>query len=205
MLCPWNNTKDCENTAINEELVIEAINTLKGNKNMKTMKMESIKVTRGFLKSTPNERKMQECREYYSEHKEQMKPITVDYKGVLRDGYIQYLILKENGIEDAIIVRKKYKKVKNKREISSYKESGTTYIYGIHPNSKNKKCYVWCVPISWNDWVENIEIGDMIFCQTKYGISPAIVQEVEFLSKPPVEFRVKRVAKREIRRNGEGV
>ena len=33
-LCPWNNTDDCNNTAINEEVIIKAINTLKGIENI---------------------------------------------------------------------------------------------------------------------------------------------------------------------------
>lgn len=28
--CPWNETDDCENTAINEAVIIEAMNVLRG-------------------------------------------------------------------------------------------------------------------------------------------------------------------------------
>ena len=79
---------------------------------MKKIKLSEIKITRNFAETTPNPEKVQKCREYYTEHQEQMKPITVDHKNILRDGYIQYLILKENNVEEATIIRKK----KNKRE-----------------------------------------------------------------------------------------
>ena len=129
--------------------------------------------------------------------------ILLDYNNVLRDGYIQYLILKENGVDEATIMRKKkYKRLKEYKPTPSYKNSNTTYIFGIHPNSKCTKEFVWRVPASWGNWAENIEIGDTIFCQTKFGFSPVTVSRVQTLDKPPVDIRVKRVTKREIRRNG---
>lgn len=154
------------------------------------------------MDSTPNSEKVQKYREYYNENKEQMQSILIDCKNILRDGYIQYLILKENGVEEAVIIKKKKSKRKKNRLSRSYRVSETTYIYGTHPNSKDKTVYIWRVPTSWKNWVENIEIGDMIFCYTKFGISPVVVQEVECLKKCPVKFAVKKVASREIRRNG---
>ena len=58
------------------------------------------------------------------------------------------------------------------------------------------------MPASWGNWAENIKLGDTILCQTKYGFSPVIVNRVEILDKPPVDMRVKKVVRREIRRNG---
>lgn len=197
MLCPWNDTKDCESTVINEKVIIKAINTLKGIKGMKKIKLSEIKVTSAFENTTPNPEKVQRYREYYTENQKQSKPILLDHNNVLRDGYIQYLILKENGIEEATIMRKKKYKAPH-----SYNNISTTYIFGIHPNSNCTKEYCWRVPASWGNWAENIEIGDTVLCQTKFGFSPVVVTRVEVLDTPPVEIRVKRVAKREIRRNG---
>ena len=49
---------------------------------------------------------------------------------------------------------------------------------------------------------ENVQVGDSILCQTKFGIAPVIVTKVEVLDKCPVDFRVKKVAKCMIRRDG---
>ena len=84
----------------------------------------------------------------------------------------------------------------------TYKNTPTTYIFGVHLNSNCTKEFCWRVPASWDNWAENIEIGDTVLCQTKFGFSPVIVNRVETLDKPPVEMRVKKVARREIRRNG---
>lgn len=203
MLCPWNNTYDCEFTTINEETIIKAMKILKGIDVMKTIKLSEIKITNAFKETTPNPQKIQGYRDYYEKYGKQAKPILVDYKNILRDGYIQYLILKENGIEEATIIRKKKHKRLNERKITpSYKNSNATYIFGTHPNSNCTKEFVWRIPASWETWAENVEIGDTILCQTKFGFSPVVVSRVEVLDKPPVDIRVKRVAKREIRRNG---
>ena len=203
MMCPWCDTEDCEKTKINEDMIIEAINTLKGIKPMKKIKLSEIKITSAFESTTPNPEKVQRYRDYYEENEKQSKPILLDYNNVLRDGYIQYLILKENGIEEATIMRKKkYKRLKEYKTTPSYKDSSTTYIFGVHPNSNCIKEFCWRVPVSWGSWADNIEVGDTILCQTKFGYSTVIVNRVEVLDKPPIETRVKRVAKREIRRNG---
>lgn len=203
MLCPWNMTNDCKNTIINEELIIKAMNTLKGIENMKKIKLSEIKVTNAFENTTPNPGKVQRYREYYNENGKQSKPILLDYNNVLRDGYIQYLILKENGVEEAIIIRKKkYKRLHDRKVVPSYRKSETTYIFGTHPNSNCTKEFCWRVPKSWGKWADNIEVGDTVLCQTKFGFSPVVVSRVETLGECPIELRVKRVAKREIRRNG---
>lgn len=203
MMCPWNNTDDCIDTVMDEELIIKAINTLKGVEPMKKIKLSEIKITSAFENTTPNPEKVQRCREYYAENQKQSKPILLDYNNVLRDGYIQYLILKENGVEEATIMRKKkYKRLKEYKPTPSYKNSATTYIFGVHPNSNCTKEFCWRVPASWGTWAEKIEIGDTVLCQTKFGFSPVVVSRVETLDKPPVDMRVKKVVKRKINRNG---
>lgn len=170
---------------------------------MKKIKLSEIKITRGFAETTPNPEKVQKCREYYVKHQEQIKPIVVDHKNILRDGYIQYLILKENNVEEVTIIRKKKnKRAKECNHIHSYDDAPTTYIFGVHPNSNCTKEFCWQVPANWGTWVDNIEISDTVLCQTKFGYAPVVVNRVEVLDKPPVKMRVKRVAKREIRRNG---
>lgn len=67
------------------------------------MKVEDIIVRESFLNTIPKENKMKECRDYWKENQKQDRYIVVDRNNVLVDGYIQYLVLKENGIEEAKI------------------------------------------------------------------------------------------------------
>ena len=200
MLCPWNNTYDCEFTTINEETIIKAMKILKGIDVMKTIKLSEIKITNAFKETTPNPQKIQGYRDYYEKYGKQAKPILVDYKNILRDGYIQYLILKENGVEEATIIRKK----RNRKQIQClnvnpcYKKTETTYIFGVHPNSKCQREFVWRVPVEWNDWADNLGIGDIIMCRTKFGVSPVIVNRIETLDKPPIDIEIKRVFSRKV-------
>ena len=175
---------------------------------MRKMKLSDIRITSAFTESTPTESKMQECREHWDKFQRQDRYIVVDHDNTLIDGYIQYLILKENNIEEAEIkiwhCKKKrwYRKNVEGWKTPKYRTEPTTYIFGVHPNSNCIKEFCWRVPTSWGNWADNIELGDTILCQTKYGFSPVVVNRVEILDKPPIEMRIKKVARKEIRRNG---
>ena len=176
---------------------------------MKRMKLKDIKISAGFVNSTPSKKKMCECREFWRYEHKQDRPIVLNHKGVLIDGYVMYKVLMEHKEEYADVIqykRKRHNKGYEKklpRIKLSYKNTPTTYVFGTHPNNNCVTTYVWRVPLAWDNWVENVEIGDTIYCETKFGISPVIVQEVEFLSKPPVAFKVKRVASKYIKKNNE--
>ena len=172
---------------------------------MRKMKLSDIKIKESFANTTPSEEKMIECREFWRLEGKQDRPIVLNSKGYLVDGYIMYLTLMEHKEEYAEVISKKkhnrqYEKLPKVKP--TYKNTSTTYIFGVHPNSNCTKEFCWRVPASWGNWAENIEIGDTVLCQTKFGFSPVVVSRVEVLDKPPVDMRVKRVAKREIRRNG---
>ena len=174
---------------------------------MRKMKLSDIKITPAFAETTPNGKKMEECRYNWRMYGKQDRYIVVNHNNVLVDGYIQYLILKEHREEECEVLDYKKKKhnkryEKTQKLSSSYKNTPTTYIFGSHPNSNCTNEFCWRVPVNWGNWADNIEIGDTILCQTKYGFSPVVVNRVEILDKPPVEMRVKRVARKEIRRNG---
>lgn len=165
---------------------------------MKKIKLSEIIIPNVFLQSNPYETKMERCRNKWSKYNKQPKPLIVNEDKVLIDGYIQYLVLKELGYEEGnYLVRHE-----SKKEKSSYRDALTTYVYGIHPNSNCTKEFMWCVPKSMTWFAENVQVGDSILCQTKFGIAPVIVTKIETLDKCPVDFRVKRVAKCMIRRNG---
>lgn len=160
---------------------------------MKRMRLDKIKIKEYFKETLPKEEKMRECREFWRYEGRQDRPIVLDSKGFLIDGYVMYLTLLEHKEEYAMV-----RKLKKPR----YRNHPTVYIYGNHPNSYDTKTYLWRVPNSWEGWIKNLQIGDMIYCRTKNGISPVIVQEVECLSKCPIKFPVRKVAGRRIIRNG---
>ena len=62
---------------------------------------------------------------------------------------------------------------------------------------------MWRVPKSWSElgWEDGLNIGDEILVTTKFGIKPVVVTKIEISDKCPVDFRVKKVVRREIRRN----
>ena len=163
---------------------------------MKKIKMSDIIITEAFANSHPLEEKVQKYRKKFAKTGKQSKFLVINKYNVLIDGYIQYLILKENGIEEAEYIRSSRKNVEN------YRNEMTTYIYGKHENSNCTKEFMWRVPKSMTWFAENVQVGDSILCQTKFGIAPVVVTKVETLDKCPVDFRVKKVAKCMIRRDG---
>ena len=163
---------------------------------MKRIRLDKIKIRKDFLETTPSENKMNECREYWRYNLKQDRPIIINYKGYLVDGYVMYCILKEH--------KEKYAMVRKLKK-PTYRNKPTVYIFGTHPNSKDATTYMWRVPESWGNWVDNLHIGDTIFCYTKNGVSPVIVQDVEILSKPPINKPIKIICNKLIKRDGEFV
>lgn len=107
------------------------------------------------------------------------------------------MILKEDGVDKAMIIRKnKYKNNKISRKIPAYKNSKTTYIFGIHPEDKLKKERVWRVPKNWIGWEDGLMPNDTIKVDTKYGIKTIIVTKIDWSDKPPVKNRIKNVVSR---------
>ena len=176
--------------------------------NMRKMKLSDIKISSAFVETTPSEEKMEECRFNWRWYHKQDRFIVVDHNNVLIDGYCMYLILKEHKEEYAEVkishCRKKRWERKNVKDwvTPKYRKNPTTYIFGVHPNSNCKREFCWRVPESWNGWVDNVQIGDTIMCATKNGYAPVIVNKIEVLDKPPIDIPVKKVCRKEIRRNG---
>ena len=174
------------------------------------MNINDIIIKESFLQSTPRAQKMKVCRDYWNEHQSQDRYIVVDRNKVLVDGYVQYLVLKENGIEEAEIrigKAKKLKRWKRKNRKDSwgepeYREISTTYIVGKHPNSSDKE-YMWRVPNNWI-WVsENLQVGDVVFCRTRFhNAAPVVVTKVMVLDKCPVDYPVSKMCYKTILRDG---
>ena len=164
------------------------------------IKMSDIKVPKSFAITIPKAEKMSVCRDFWNNNHKQIKDIVVNKDNILVDGYVQYLILKENNVENADVVKLGCKKMFMSREYKrkrkyvklSYKRETTTYIFGMHPKS-NMKEYVWRVPTSWKGWENDLLPGDRIWVHTEYGIKPIIITRIEWLDKCPVNMKVKKV------------
>ena len=86
---------------------------------MRRMRLEDIKIKESFANTTPSEEKMNECRKFWEMCNKQDRYVVVNKKGYLIDGYVQYLVLKENGIEDVEIrVGRSTKKRWNRKPLS---------------------------------------------------------------------------------------
>lgn len=172
------------------------------------IKLSEIKISPSFAETMPKEEKMEECRKNYINHGKQDRYIVIDHTNTLIDGYIMYLVLKENNVDEAKIKisdrrKKRWKRINTKDWIiPHYKTEMTTYVYGVHPNSKCEKEFVWRIPKAWTGFEEKVEVGDSVLCGTKFGVSLVIVTKVEMLEQCPIDIPVKRVVSKEIRRNG---
>ena len=119
----------------------------------KTMKLSDIKISDAFARTHVSERKLQKCRDYFEKFEKADRDIVLSSNNILIDGYIMYLVYKENNIEEVEV------KVK-----STYRDYPTTYIYGKHVNGSNK-VYVWRIPhdrkYNWDKFITLIEPGDI--------------------------------------------
>lgn len=173
------------------------------------MKLSDIKIKESFAITTPREEKMNECRNNWNTYHKQDRYIVVNHDNELIDGYIQYLVLKENSVEKADI------KISNKRRmrwyrknikdwtVAPYRNEETTYIYGMHFNKKVGICskeYVWRVPDSWLGWENDLLLGDKIEVYTKCGLAPIIITKIERTNKCPVDMPVKKVYRKLVKK-----
>lgn len=166
--------------------------------------INDIVVPSDMAQSEPSEEKIRECEEYWQKYQEQDRYVVLNANNEIVDGYVQYLILKEFGVSSVIVKRlespkRRYRRFTEEDIIRIYGDHDReyTYVYGVHPNSKDNREYVWKVPVKMeNDFHANI--GDMIFCYTKFGRSPVIVTKVEKTNERPVNLPIKRVAAKRI-------
>ena len=168
---------------------------------MQLMEISNIKILSSFAESIPKEEKLKACRDFWDLYHEQDRYLVVNKNNELIDGYIQYLILKENNVSQAEVKFSNTKRSRWKRkslhilteEDTSYRTKQTTYIYGIHPNDKGKREYVWRVPDSWTGWENDLLPGDAVIVRTKHGLAPVIVTKISWLDVCPVDMPVRKV------------
>lgn len=170
---------------------------------MITMKLSNIKISEDFASATPKESKMNECRIYWNMYKSQDRYIVVNPDNVLIDGYIQYLVLRENGINEAQVIiaertNKFWRRIQTNNNVVSnktYRERETTYVYGTHENDDKER--VWRIPHSWwKGWKDTLNKGDKLLVNTKNGRLVINITRIETLDKCPTALPVKTVVKR---------
>ena len=153
-------------------------------KTTKVMRLDEIKIPSVY--SPPNGEKLQKCRQYYESHGKLDRDIVVGSGGFIRDGYVGYLVLKEFGVKETIVV------YNSSMKPQSYKEKETIYVFGHH-NPRVKE-YCWRISKSTR-YIENLEVGHRIMVNTKYGNKIVTVTRVEKLDKPPIAGKIKKVIK----------
>lgn len=180
----------------------------------RTMKLKDIIIKERFANSTPKECKMKKCRDFWREYQKQDRYIVVDRNNVLIDGYIQYLVLKENNVDEAEIRIGKMKKLNRWRrkvnedswDSAEYREKTTTYIIGVHPNDVTQREYMWRVPNNWVWISENLQVGDLVYCRTKRSnAAPVIITKIMVLDKCPVDYPISKMCYKTIKRDGKFV
>ena len=138
-----------------------------------------IKVPRKFSVSHPNEDKMNACRAYYRENHKLDRDIVVDENMQLKDGYIGYLILKENNV--SVVGVKQAESGRTTLVGVKQAESGrTTLVYGVHPGVEKEYC--WKVVTDTEDTL-NLKVGSHAIVRTRFGDAEILVTRLERVSK----------------------
>lgn len=173
-------------------------------------KLSEIQIPEAFLKTTPRHKKMEECRMYWNTYGRQDRYLVVTPNNRLIDGYVQYLVLAENGCDEAL-VKISTKKKKRWRRISyneariksnniTYRNSETTYVFGRHFQKGNRFSseFMWRIPNKENvfEWSKDLKPGDVVLVETEHGISPIKITRIEKMNQCPVDMPVKKVVKR---------
>ena len=173
---------------------------------MGMMKLSEIKISDAFSNSTPSKKKMDECRVWWNKYKCQDRYLVINYNGILIDGYVQYLVLKENKIDEAevIIANRTNKALKRKnngeliyKNYKSYRDCETTYVYGTQENDNKER--IWRIPNSWwKGWNDFLNIGDKILVNIWKGRTVITITKIETLDKCPTNLPVKTVVRKVI-------
>lgn len=141
------------------------------------MKLSDIKVPRSFKKTPPSPTKLIKCIEYYNEHGELDKPITIDKNNTLVNGYVRYLTAQRMKIEDVPVI---------------YQVDLDVYVRGKHKDIG--KSYWWKVkPKDKVHFIEKSHIGDHILVDTKKGERVIIIDDIVFRDQPPLPIKLRSV------------
>lgn len=155
---------------------------------------EDIIITDNFKNSIPSEIKLNSCRDFYNTYKKLDRQLVINFKNELIDGYIAYIIFKENGFTGTIKVKqcdKRKKRRFTKQQQISYRDIPTIYVYGKH--QEDGKEFVWRIPETYRNLSNTINIGDNIRVNTKFGNQTVKVTRIEESNICPVNCKVRKV------------
>lgn len=71
------------------------------------IRLSDIIIPESFATTTPAKRKMIKCERYWNDTRKQLKDVVVNYNNILIDGFVQYLVLKDNNEEFVKVKRQK--------------------------------------------------------------------------------------------------
>ena len=120
------------------------------------MKLCNVKIRKSFRKHSPSSEKLDICRKYFTEHGVLDRDVVIDDRGTLVDGYVGYLVLKENGVEDW-----------NVKSLSENIDNTLLLIAGKHPN--NEKVYYWVANGRTKGLYDSTTTYKRASVETKYG------------------------------------
>lgn len=152
------------------------------------MKLNDMMIQTRFLQRNPYEGKLRECRKYYDEHKRLDRDIVINPNGVLVDGYVGYLVLRENGVPECDV---KVDDVCDDVECEpDYRYMETSYVVARHGNDPNE--YIWRIT---DDTIlsECIVLGSSILVESKNGNKVVTVVNMFTLDHPPMPSYVRKV------------
>ena len=151
---------------------------------IKCMALADIIIPVGYQAHPPVKHKMEICRDFFKEFLDLDRRLVVSPEGVLLDGYVGYLVLKENGIEAWSVY------VHAAPEKKTYRDMETTYIAGVHGNQKKE--FWWRLCAKTTD-AHLAAPGNRAVVATKYGMNCVTITKVVTLKHPPVEGVVRKV------------
>ena len=171
------------------------------------MRLDNITIKDSFALSIPKIKKVLACKEHWEKYHTQDRYIVINHENILIDGYIQYLVLKDAGIDvaEVKISNKKRKKWNRKnRKLKhrnlkklTYRECKTTYVFGILLYSKSNKERVWRIPNSWKkERINELNIGDVVMVHNRNTLTPIQITRIEKLNNCPVDTPVKKVVRK---------
>ena len=138
-----------------EEIKMDVINVL----------ISDIIIPDEFTKTTPNISKVQRIREYFNVYNTIDEPITISYSNVLMDGYIRYLIAKENNMQliPCVVSDENFTSKRPCKYIVGKFDNGSEYIWKI----RNKL---------------DVNVGDKVLVANKNGRAIVSVVKIFFSS-----------------------
>ena len=130
----------------------------------KNMDIDSILIPACFEEHQPRMDKLNLCREFFKENGCLDRDIVIGQDDVLQDGYIGYIVLKENNI----------------RTVSAKvcDPCRGTLVYGVHPGGDGKE-YCWRIVNATQD-KQNLEVGGRAIVRTRFGYKEIIVTKIEY-------------------------